>query len=127
MADEIQVSATFKLTKGNHKVPTLGSGVTSINQTGVGGGGPGVISAITTSNGTAIDTSGLTTHGWGRFTNLDSTNYVQLGVVSGGNFYPVGRLKPNEPAAQFRVEPGVALYVKANTSACKVLCQVWED
>ena len=127
MAGTITIVNSFALTNGNRVIPTSGSSPQTITQNGQGGGTPSVITAVTTGTGTTLDVTTITTMGWARIQNLDLTNYVQLGVISGGTFYPFARLKPNEPASQFRVEPGVVLAVKANTASCKVDCQVFED
>lgn len=58
--------------------------------------------------------------------NLDTTNYVQIGVSTGVYFC---RLKPSasDIPACFRLEPGVTLYGKANTSPVKVLVGIYEN
>ena len=54
------------------------------------------------------------TAGWARFMNIDATNYVELGIVTGGTFYPFAKLKPGET---FPLRLGTnAPYAKANTA-----------
>lgn len=55
--------------------------------------------------------------------NLDTTNYVQVGFSTG--VYGM-RLKGACFPATFYCEPGVTLYLKANTAACKVRIIVYE-
>lgn len=56
--------------------------------------------------------------------NEDATNYVQVGFSAG--VYGI-RLKPGANGggipAEFTLEPGATLYMKANTAACRV--SVW--
>ena len=55
--------------------------------------------------------------------NLDDTNYVQWGKATTDY---IGRLKPNHLPALWNMEPGVDLYLKANTAACLVQIIVFE-
>lgn len=51
--------------------------------------------------------------------NLDDTNYVQLGIDSGG-FVPIEKILPGETNLPHRIDPTVTLQAKANTGACNV-------
>jgi len=51
--------------------------------------------------------------------NQDATNYVEIGIVTGGVFYPLDQIKPGE-LKYGRIASGVAPYVKANTATCKI-------
>lgn len=66
----------------------------------------------------ALALGDLTTSNTGatKITNLDPTNYVEIGIVVSATFYPVFVL----PAGKFMWAPRVstnALYAKANTAA----------
>lgn len=61
----------------------------------------------------------VATPGMSYFRNHDGTNFVQLGIVVSGTFYPVIRLKPDEDA-RFRIDPTATLYGKSDTAACEV-------
>jgi len=63
------------------------------------------------------------TEGWAYFKNLDVTNYVRWGFSTG--VYG-GRMEPDEPV-MFRMEPGLTLYLIANSAACLVEIFVAED
>lgn len=59
----------------------------------------------------------LGTQGWAHFTNLDVTNYVELGLEVSGAFYPFAKLLAGE-SAMFPI--GGALFAKANTASVKL-------
>lgn len=113
MANEISVSVDVSLTKGNlsRRVTTR----KSIDQTGNG------VYHNTVSVGTteeSIATFGdITTEGLMYLRNLDTTNYVQWGFST--TVYG-GRMAPGMVAGPFQAEPGLTLFLKANTAACLV-------
>lgn len=72
--------------------------------------------SVATSEG-SITFTGITTNGWVRMMNLDTTNFVQWGFSTG--VYG-GRMKAGQSAGPFFLEPGATLYLKADTAACKV-------
>lgn len=125
MANEIKQTVGVQCINGNLNVPRLGT-TRQINQAAVGGPVPGTITAVTTGQGTAVSTTGLSTPGVTYIKNLDPTNYVEFGPLSGGTLYPLGRLYPGEEAT-FRLGGSVALNVRANTASCKVLVQILES
>ena len=57
------------------------------------------------------------------FQNLDTTNYVEWGFAT--TVYG-GRMEAGE-TAEFRLNPGASIFMKANTSACEVMLTVIED
>lgn len=113
MANEININVNVSLTKGNltRRVDTR----KTIDQTGNG------VYHNTVSVGTAeesIATFGdITTEGVIYLRNLDTTNYVQWGFSTG--VYG-GRISAGMVAGPFQAEPGLTLYLKANTAACLV-------
>lgn len=120
MADEITVNTTFNLLKGYNRF-TWTPGALSVTQTGAGGPTPGYVTIGTTEESIAF--SELSTLGWVVIQNLDSTNYVRWGFSAGAYG---GRLRAGEYAV-FRLNPGTTLYLIANTAACKVLVNAFED
>ena len=60
------------------------------------------------------------------FKNLDSTNYVEVGIQSGGTFYATIRIKPADITPMFRFT-SAAPYYRANTAACNVEYALWEE
>lgn len=122
MANEITVSGRLKVatTAG---VPYFDRVITSkqFTQAAVGGPTPGYITVGTSEESTNFPE--LTTEGWLFMENLDATNFVQWGFAT--TVYG-GRLEPGE-FAMFRCEPSVTLFLKADTAACKVLVNCFED
>lgn len=97
-----------------------------------------VLCALT---GTNVDLSELTTPGLCRIMNLDSTNYVEVGIYDGASFYPLMELLPGESfvfrlARNLNEEYGTGtgttgegintLQIKARTAACQVLVEAFE-
>lgn len=119
MANEITVTTGITVRKGNLLFNEQSSSLT-FDQTGVGGPTPGMLNVGTTEESTAFPE--LTNEGWVYMRNLDLTNYVQWGFATG--VYG-GRMHAGEPAL-FRLEPGLTLYLKANTAACNVLVYAFE-
>lgn len=72
----------------------------------------------------SITFTDIATNGWAMFTNMDATNYVEWGFSTG--VYG-GKMKPQESAGPFRVNPGATVYLKANTAACRVRVVMYED
>ena len=77
-------------------------------------------SVPTTAAGTAFALGDVTTPRWAFFRNMEAVggNYVQLGIQSGGTFYPFVRLDPQQGCV---VRLDQAPYAVANTAAVKVL------
>jgi hypothetical protein len=120
MANEITVTQKITLTKGNHAVKVAPSAQT-FDQTGVGAFDS--VQDIATSEESMAAFGDVTTEGWCYLRNLDAANFVQVGFATG--VYGI-RLEAGEPAS-FRCEPGLTLYLKANTAACNVRVVVFED
>lgn len=120
MANEITVTTGMRVVNGNLRF-NAESKSTALTQTAVGGPTPGYMTVGTTEESTAFPE--LTTEGMLFMQNLDSTNYVQWGFATG--VYG-GRMEANDPPVQFRMEPGLTLYLKANTAACKCVVYGFE-
>lgn len=120
MANEITVQATLKVVNGNLN-EICASGGLSFTQAAVGGPTPGYLTIGTSEESTAF--AELSTLGWLYMQNLDATNYVEWGFATG--VYG-GRMEAGEIAV-FRLNPASTLYLKANTSACKVLIKAFQD
>ncbi|MGC4004702.1 MAG: hypothetical protein QM811_16910 [Pirellulales bacterium] len=128
MAEEITINASLEVLNGLFKLPKIG-GVVKIDQAAIGGGGPGVVTAVTTSNGTElVVTNYVSTPGLCLILNLSGANYVDVGAEgTSGVAYPI-RVKPGEPAV-FRIGTlgSNKLYLKANGSSAKVLVVILEN
>jgi hypothetical protein len=120
MAGEIVVQASLRVSNGNSSFAFAPSAL-SVDQAAIGGPTPGFWVVGTTEESNNFPE--LTTEGWLIMQNQDATNYVQWGFATG--VYG-GRLKAGE-IALFRCEPGLTLYMKANTAACKVVVYCLES
>lgn len=112
MAD-ITYQYSLNVNKGSFN--QLSSRTISIDQANAGGGVPGLVTAAT-GGGTAISYSALTNPGVCECTNLDDTNYVDIGIL---------RFLPGETWT-FRIKPGSSLTAVANTAACRMKIQIFE-
>jgi hypothetical protein len=120
MADEITLKPYLKLLKGNH-TQTISPTAYTVDQTGIGAWHS--VQNIGTSEESITSFGDVGTEGWCYMRNLDTTNYVQWGPAT--TVY-VGRLEAGE-TAEFRMEPGASLFLKANTASCSVEIFVAED
>lgn len=119
MANEISASGSLRCTNGTFTYNRSTS--KTINQA-ASGMASGVQKVGTTHE--AIGVTDLTTPGWSQFTNLDSTNYVELGVVVSATFYPFAKLLPGE---SWVGRLGTATpYAKANSAEVKMQYDILE-
>lgn len=122
MANEIRAQLTLRISNGNYDDATNIS--ISADQSGIGGGNPGVVDIGTADE--PIDAGDLaSTKGHAVFRNLDATNYVEIGPESAGVIVPTVKLKPGE-FAYLPLVPNVTLRARANTAACRVLVKIYD-
>lgn len=126
MANTLNLSVTGNWNQGNLTDSwNLVLGALTLNAQGQTGG----IQNIGTSEEN-LNAGDLTTNGFLFIANLDPTNYVDWGMSDSGTMKAWGRLKPGLVASSFAcgyVGPGVAIRLKANTSACNVLYKWLND
>lgn len=67
----------------------------------------------------------VSTAGLARFENLDTTNYVEIGVLVSSTFYPFLKLKAGE--FQFVRLGTSAPYAKANTAAVRLDYEIFQE
>lgn len=121
MAGEIRIAKSIRLVKGAMKHEFTPTSL-SLDQAGV------LVYDSVQNVGTTEETAGPTfgdigTEGWCCIYNLDPTNYVQVGFSTG--VYGM-RLRGAGAPADFFIEPGATVYLKANTAACNVRIIVYE-
>ncbi len=139
MADEAQVRCSLQIIEGNLKY--ISQPTTYLADVAVGARGPtpGLISA--TLLGTDVDLSELTTPGLCRIQNLDSTNFVEVGIWDGVSFFPLidilaGKFTVVTLAAALGEEFGTGtgtitadintMRIKADTAACDVIVEAFD-
>jgi len=108
--------ATIRIQGGWSSSSAANPGVTNIDHTWVTtyGSDDRFHSIGTTEE--SITFTDISVNGWVKLVNEDATNYVQVGFSTG--VYGI-RLKPGF-FAEFFLEPGATIYLKANTAACRV-------
>lgn len=121
MANEISVN--FQLKVNNPAGSTQGyvqtmSKSALYNQNALGANAE-TVTVPTTAPGTAYTFPNLATVGMMYLQNLDSTNYVTYGVLSGGVLYALGKIEAGE-IAFFRLNPGVTFAMLANTAPVQI-------
>lgn len=121
MSNEIKIQANVQVANGSYSdqfvIPTLG--VTQASQLASSG-----ILAVATS-ATALPVGSVTTLGTCCLRNLDTTNFVTVGVTS-GSYIPVLKMKPGEVAI-VRLMTGITLQLKADTATCNVMFLLLND
>lgn len=102
MANEISVSVSLQINNGNLQYQSRPTAYQD-DQGSARGATPGLTQVST--SGTDIDFSKLTTPGYCWLQNLDSTNYVTLGVYEPDTdfFYPVIELPPGAKPQLFKL------------------------
>lgn len=130
MSNEITLTQQIRVVNGNFQFPgptgNFGNSGANANQTTLGGGSPGEISAVTAANGTLVDLATFSPvmagGGWCIFKNADPTNFVDWGPDNAGTtLIPAGRLYPGMIAGPFQGTPLKTKYrFQADTAACPV-------
>lgn len=112
MANELTHTTSLRLSKGN-LTRNINASAT-VNQTGVGAFWD--TRTITTTESSIATFGDISTEGTVYLRNLDANNYVQVGFSTGvyGMRVAAGRW------ASFPAEPGLELFLKANTASCQV-------
>ena len=124
MAGEIQLSAQLRISKG-FLTDAISANATIDCNTASPSKAGGCPLIPTTAAGTALSLGSLTTPGMSFFKNLDPTNYVEMGIQTGGTFYPLVKIKPGE-FAPFRLST-LAPYARAHTAACLLEYEIYDD
>lgn len=123
MADEIKLRIKLSLENGNLK-ELFDPGEISITQTTARVHCP-VINVGTTEEVLSLGDITAGSEGYVAFRNLDSTNYVQIGVTSAGAMVASIRLKAGQ-AAVFPMEPSQTWRAKANTAAVDLQMKLFQ-
>jgi hypothetical protein len=124
MANEITVRQSLSVKNGNFIVPDISGNASRVTQNVIGGSMPVVTIGFAAAE--QITFPDIADLGFVLFKNLDDTNFVQWGTDATG-FIPVGKMLPGEVAGPFRADPTLALWMQADTAACKVQIIALED
>jgi len=74
--------------------------------------------------GTALNLGSVSTPGWSVFINMDKDNFVEIGSVDGGTFYPFLKLLPGE--AHLGRLAIAAPYARADTATLDLFYIIYE-
>ena len=113
MANEITVEVALTCTNGNLVVPRKGYNISITQSSALRQATTQIVG--TAAGGEAVLLGDITTAGCFIARNLDSTNYVELGIQNGGTFYPLLRLNAGE-AMVARFAQSITPYARANTA-----------
>lgn len=124
MADEITLNLTFRVNSSGSYDKTFQFNE-SFDQTGQGGGNPGKVNIGTSEENITI--GDITTEGWVVMQNLDTTNFVTVGVsATTPTLAAMMKIKAGELAV-FRMDPAATLRAQADTAAVELQVWVFED
>ena len=124
MANEGRVSGSLNITKGNLKVTD--SFNDQYDVTGTFGPTPGAVAVGTGATGTSIDLSALTTGGLMKVTNLDSTNFITVGIYDGSTtYYPLIKVAAGTTAI-FYLATITNVRAKADTASVDATFEAYE-
>ena len=74
-----------------------------------------------------LESADVATPGWAVFSNLDDTNFVQVGHYTGGTFYPFLKLKPGDQMVCRLGLTTAQLYAKADTANVSLFYVIYDD
>ncbi|GIV50268.1 MAG: hypothetical protein KatS3mg038_2129 [Candidatus Kapaibacterium sp.] len=111
MANEIRI--TLSMAVNNGALRETISEQLALDQASAQGPTPGFVVVGTTAE--QISFGDVATPGYAYLKNLDTVNYVQIGVVVSAVFYPLMRLNAGE-AAIVPWDSGAVVYAKANAA-----------
>lgn len=120
MADEITINLNMRAANGLFKFQPAPVNV-SVDQTTAGGGGPGQVTVGTSEETISF---GDTVPGLVMMQNLDTTNFVSYGTVTGNLDFTLSA--DNEPQL-VRLKTTESLIMQADTASCKVMIQALDE
>ena len=85
-----------------------------------------VQSVSTAAGGDALGLGGVITPGYAIFSNLDATNYIEIGSNVAATFYPFMKLLPGEESGPIRLSIA-APYARANTLAVSLFYIIYNS
>ena len=124
MANELTISGSYNINQGNLQVTDNFSD--QIDMTGTFGPTPGAVAVGTGATGTSIDLSALTTGGVIKVTNLDSTNFITVGIYDGSTtYYPLVKVAAGKSVI-FYLATITNVRAKADTATVNASFEAYE-
>ena len=124
MANEITVTCKMSLANGNLK--RSGANRSNINFTQTTKRAITDVQTIGSGAEEAINVTDLVATGWAWFQNLDASNDIDVGVQSGGTFYPLFTLEPGMPGGPIYLN-GRTPYAKASAATADLEYEVYDQ
>lgn len=121
MSNELTINLSLDITNGTFR-DNFRPGMFQADQAAQGKASG--VQAIGTSE-EALVLGDVANPGWACFTNLDATNYIQIGVFVSATFHAFARLKAGK-SALLPLDPSMVYYAKANTAVCKLDYRIYE-
>lgn len=125
MANEISIKMQMTVSNGNLKYKD-DTGWRYVTQT-TAEMYDEVLTRTTSDTALTIGSMSSANYGHVKFTNQDSTNYIDIGPESGGAIVPFIRLKAGESSEWARVKPSITIRTQANTASVKLRVQMLRD
>lgn len=125
MANEITSTFSLSCSKGSLSFSRSFTKQISLSASAPNVAG-GTQAIATTAAGEAISLGDVATNGVAYFVNLDSANYVELGIQNGGTFYPLVRLNAGE-GYPLRLSQGITPYARANTASVVLEYHIFDN
>lgn len=138
MADEITIRSSVQIRKGNLEYRPHPAYFQADMSGTPDGPSPGALAVAVT--GTNVSFSQITTPAVCRITNLDATNFVEVGIWDGLNWYPILEILAGESyivrlsrnlSSEYGTGTGTSstdvnqLQLRANTAACNVIVEAF--
>lgn len=123
MSNEISFQANLSIRKGELNDVRALSGVHTLNAASPAKAAG--VASIGFAAHEALPMGDVAAAGWAAFKNLDATNFVTIGIDSGGTFHATIKLKAGESCVA-RLASN-APYAKADTAAVKLQYEIWDD
>lgn len=124
MANEIRYNSSVALTNGSLNDSFNSSGLTA-NQT-TAGAMRNVQTISTTWTGDVVNKGSITTPRMAMFQNLDTVNFVEVGISVSGNFSGFLKLAAGQQAGPMWLS-SIQPYARANTSPVKLFYIMYEE
>ena len=125
MSNEIKYGSSMALTNGTLTDGISASGLVA-NQTNARLVRNVQTLAVSSAEGDLISLGGVVVPGIASFSNLDTANYLEIGIQVTGTFYPFIKLKAGQQSGPLFLGTS-AIYGRANTADVKLFYVIYDS